>query len=69
MNYHQHQHNSLPGPSRTHGTFSNRKRCHHFTESPGLFWIVGSMDDGRRDKKRKDISGKLGKEMSDRRDE
>ncbi|KAL1710815.1 hypothetical protein EV121DRAFT_275222 [Schizophyllum commune] len=29
----------------------------------------GSMEDGKKDKKRKDLSGKLGKEMSDRRDD
>jgi hypothetical protein len=28
-----------------------------------------SMDDGKREKKRKEIAGKLGKEMNDRRDE
>jgi hypothetical protein len=27
------------------------------------------MDDGRKEKKRKEIAGKLGKEMNDRRDE
>ncbi|KAL1684178.1 hypothetical protein EV122DRAFT_285913 [Schizophyllum commune] len=29
----------------------------------------GSMEEGKKDKKRKDLSGKLGKEMSDRRDD
>lgn len=36
---------------------------------PSSEYLGGSMDDGKKEKKRKDISGKVGKEMNDRRDE
>jgi hypothetical protein len=58
----------LAGPSsRPHGTFLLHLRhvlIHSFVSSPGA-----NTDDGKKDRRRKEIIGRLGKEMNDRRDE
>src|SRR6266852_1903601 len=58
----------LAGPSsRPHGTFLLHLRhvfIHSFVASPGA-----NTDDGKKDRRRKEIVGRLGKEMNDRRDE
>ena len=58
----------LAGPSsRPHGTFLlhlGHVLIHSFIASPGA-----NTDDGKKDRRRKEIVGRLGKEMNDRRDE
>ncbi|KAF8159868.1 hypothetical protein B0H34DRAFT_705163 [Crassisporium funariophilum] len=65
----QHMH-----PSQSHMHQSNPHSQHQHQQGGGVAGpssrhAVVSMEDGRKDKKRKDVSGKLGKEMSDRRDD
>jgi hypothetical protein len=66
--HHPSSSNLLAGPSsRPHGTFLLHLRhvlIHSFVASPGT-----NTDDGKKDRRRKEIVGRLGKEMNDRRDE
>jgi hypothetical protein len=59
-----HYHNTHPtaGPSRVQGTSL-------FLANLNVRTHLANKDDPKREKKRKDISGKVGKEMLDRRDE
>ena len=73
---HHAQHSSLGHghpPSHLH---QNQHLHHNFHQHGGVVagpssrvHTAGSLDDIRKEKRRKDISGKLGKEMGDRRDE
>ena len=59
----------LPGPSsRPHGAFTLHSRDAHLISL--IHHISGAnIDDGKKDRRRKEIVGRLGKEMNDRRDE
>ncbi|KAG6890319.1 hypothetical protein C0995_009526 [Termitomyces sp. Mi166 len=62
---------------QSHHTHSSSSRIHvshhstkfHFTRTQVLNKRLGTIDDGKKDKRRRELAGKLGKEMSDRRDD
>ena len=59
----------LAGPSsRLHGTFVSHS--HDMRSASLIHHVAGAnIDDGKKDRRRKEIVGRLGKEMNDRRDE
>lgn len=70
ITYQHHQPNSIAGPSsRIHG--KSIGCLYEGIQRPKLSCIHsgGSMDDGKKERRRREIAGKLGKEMNDRRDE
>lgn len=58
-------HNAHAGSSRTHGVFLSVR----FVSGVKLSFDVQKESDSRRDKKRREFAGRLGKEMNERRDE
>ena len=64
--YLQHSHSPIAGPSsRRHGMW-----CLLVVQRLVFQAFTGSgIEEGKKEKRRKDLSGKLGKEMNDRREE
>ena len=64
--YPHHSHAAVAGPStRVHGK-SRRAFLFHLQADQ---WLRMLVEEGKKEKRRKDLSGKLGKEMNDRREE
>lgn len=65
--YLQHSHSPIAGPSsRIHGACCLLVVQRLVFQA---FYTGGGIEEGKKEKRRKDLSGKLGKEMNDRREE